>query len=239
MGINLKLCFVFLIILVVTKQISGQTAPTSSATMLSGEGPVIDGEILSDEIWQQVPAITELVQQMPNYGLPASEKTEVRIAYDDNNFYVSAVCYDSDPNNLAVTDVRRDATLTNTDAFIFIIDTYLDRQNGFVFGTNTVGIEYDAQVDNEGEGNFNNNRQQGGVIGGFNLNWDASWTVATQIGDYGWSAEFAIPLKTIRFRSGEDVKWGFNFQRNISKTNEIDYWSLVPLTMELKRLCQV
>lgn len=211
-------------------------SPTASATQLSGDGPIIDGEITADEVWRQVPAITELVQQMPNYGLPASEKTEVRIAYDLENLYVSAVCYDSSPNELAVTDVRRDANLTNTDAFIFVIDTYFDRQNGFVFGTNSVGIEYDAQVDNDGQGNFNNNRQQGGVIGGFNLNWDASWVVATQIGDYGWSAEFMIPLKTIRFKSGDDVKWGFNFQRNISKNNEIDYWSLLPLTFELRRI---
>lgn len=213
-----------------------QDAPVSNATALTGESPVIDGDILYDEVWQGVNPITELVQQMPNFGLPASEKTEVRIAYDDKNLYVSAVCYDSSPSELAVTDVRRDANLTNTDAFIFIIDTYFDRQNGFVFGTNTVGIEYDAQVDNEGQGNFNNNRQQGGVIGGFNLNWDASWVVATEVGDYGWSAEFMIPLKTIRFKSGEDLKWGFNFQRNISKNNEIDFWSPLPLTFELRRL---
>lgn len=216
--------------------IFGQDAPISSATALQGEGPIIDGDILNDEAWQGVAPITDLVQQMPNYGLPASEKTEVRIAYDDKNIYVSAVCYDNSPSELVVTDVRRDADLTNTDAFVFIIDTYFDRQNGFVFGTNSVGIEYDAQVDNEGQGNFNNNRQQGGVIGGFNLNWDASWVVATQVGDYGWSAEFMIPLKTIRFKSGEDLKWGFNFQRNISKNNEIDFWSLLPLTFELKRL---
>lgn len=232
---TLKICITICLGLFAT-QATGQEVPVSSATALSGEGPVIDGEILYDEIWQGVNPITELVQQMPNYGLPASEKTEVRIAYDSKNIYVSAVCYDSSPSELAVTDVRRDANLTNTDAFIFIIDTYFDRQNGFVFGTNSVGIEYDAQVDNEGQGNFNNNRQQGGVIGGFNLNWDASWTVATQVGEYGWSAEFMIPLKTIRFKSGEDLKWGFNFQRNISKNNEIDYWSLVPLTFELKRL---
>ena len=211
-------------------------APTTSATKLAGEGPIIDGDILNDEVWQQVPAITELIQQQPNLGFPSSEKTEVRIAYDDENFYVSAVCYDSNPGELAVTDVRRDANLDNTDAFVFIIDTYFDRQNGFVFGTNTVGIEYDAQVDNEGQGNFNNNRQQGGVIGGFNINWDASWTVATEVSDYGWSAEFLIPLKTIRFRSGDDIKWGFNFQRNISKNNEIDFWSPLPLTFELQRL---
>jgi len=145
------LVLLFTIYLVSYSSLSSQSAPITSATAFTGAVPEIDGDILNDEAWQTVAPITELVQQMPNYGLPASEKTEVRIAYDEKNLYVSAVCYDSSPSKLAVTDVRRDANLINTDAFIFIIDTYFDRQNGFVFGTNTVGIEYDAQVDNEGQ----------------------------------------------------------------------------------------
>jgi len=207
-----------------------------NAHQLSGSAPSIDGEIVNDAIWQSIPAITELKQQQPNFGLPASEKTEIRVAYDEKNLYVSAICFDSEAGNLVVRDARRDASLENTDAFLFVIDTYFDRQNGFIFGTNPSGIEYDAQLDNDGEGNFNNNRQQGGVIGGFNLNWDASWTVVTQTGDYGWSAEFQIPLKTIRFRSGEDLSWGINFQRNITKTNEISFWNVLPLGFGLKRV---
>lgn len=207
-----------------------------SAHQLSESYPTIDGDILNDPVWQTVPEISDLRQQQPNFGLPASEKTTIRVAFDEKHLYVSAVCYDSQPNSLVVRDARRDASLENTDAFLFVIDTYFDRQNGFIFGTNTSGIEYDAQIDNDGEGNFNNNRQQGGVIGGVNLNWDASWTVATETGDYGWSAEFKIPLKTIRFRSGENVKWGINFQRNITKTNELSFWNVLPLGFELKRV---
>ena len=97
-------------------------------------------------------------------------------------------------------------------------------------------MEYDAQIDNEGQGNFNQNRQQGGVIGGTNLNWDASWTVKTEIGDYGWSAEFAIPFRSLRFASGDNVTWGINFQRNISKTSETDYWASLPIGFDMKRL---
>ena len=133
-----------------------------------------------------------------------------------------------------VSDARRDANLDNTDAFIFILDTYKDGQNGFIFGTNSLGVEYDAQVDNEGQGNFNANRQQGGTIGGFNLNWDAAYEVKAKVGDYGWSAEFAIPLRTIRFQAGKD--WGINFRRNIRKTNEIVYWASLPIGFSLNRL---
>ena len=147
--------------------------------------PAIDGEVINDVVWQNISPIVDFWQTRPNAGQPASEKTEVRIAYTESTFYLSVVCYDSEPDKLVVSDSRRDASLDNTDGFIFILDTYNDSQNGFVFGTNSIGIEYDAQVDNEGQGNFNANRQQGGIIGGFNLNWDASWEVKAQVGDYG------------------------------------------------------
>ncbi len=200
------------------------------------EKPVIDGEVLTDPLWLTVNTLSEMVQNQPNWGLAPTEKTDIRIAYDATTFYLSVVCYDSTPEALVVSDARRDADLAGTDAFLFILDTYHDSQNGFVFGTNSVGIEYDAQVDNEGQGNFNNNRQQGGVIGGFNLNWDASWVVKTKVGDFGWSAEFAIPFKTLRFKSGENTTWGINFRRNIRKTNEINFWSQLPLGLDMKRL---
>ncbi|MDH3708256.1 MAG: DUF5916 domain-containing protein, partial [Cyclobacteriaceae bacterium] len=77
---------------------------------------------------------------------------------------------------------------------------------------------------------------QGGVIGGFNINWDASWEVSSQVGEYGWSAEFAIPLRTLRFNSGDNQTWGINFQRNIRKNNEIVYWAPLPLQFDIKRL---
>ncbi|MCK5700746.1 MAG: carbohydrate binding family 9 domain-containing protein, partial [Cyclobacteriaceae bacterium] len=198
--------------------------------------PTLDGEVINDPVWQMIMPIGDLIQTQPNSGQPASEKTEIRITYDASTFYLSVICYDSEPSKLVVSDARRDANLDNTDAFLFIIDTYHDKQNGFVFGTNSIGVQYDAQVDNEGQGNFNANRQQGGMIGGFNLNWDGSWEIETQVGDFGWSAEFAIPLKTIRFNSGDEQTWGTNFRRNIRKTNEIAYWALMPIEFDLKRL---
>ena len=89
-------------------------------------------------------------------------------------------------------------------------------------------MEYDAQIDNEGQGNFSNSRQQGGAVGGTNINWDAAWEVKTKKGDFGWSAEFAIPLRSIRFNGGENQSWGINFQRNISKRSETAFWANLP-----------
>jgi hypothetical protein len=209
--------------------------PSAAAVLLAAE-PRIDGDVIGDEVWQALTPIDQLWQVKPNSGYPASEKTEIRIGYNATTFYLSVVCYDAQPDKLVVSDARRDATLDNTDSFLFILDTYHDRQNGFLFGTNPIGIEYDGQVDNEGQGNFSANRMQAGVIGGFNINWDASWTVKSKVGDFGWSAEFAIPLRTLRFQAGENVVWGVNFQRNIRKTNEIAYWAPLPIQFDIKRL---
>lgn len=200
------------------------------------QDPVIDGEVINDPIWNTLPAVKDLIQLRPNYGAPVSEKTVIRVAYSATTFYVSVICYDRDAKNIVVSDSRRDADLNDEDSFLFIIDTYNDRQNGFLFGTNAQGMEYDAQIDNEGRGSFNGNRQQGGVIGGTNLNWDATWKVRSQLGDYGWSAEFAIPFRSLRFASGENKTWGLNFRRNISKNTETAFWTSLPLGFDMKRL---
>jgi len=200
------------------------------------DSPIIDGNIIGEKLWEKVPIIENLRQIKPDYGLPASEKTSIRVAYTNKSFYVAVVCYDKAPDKIVISDSRRDADLNDEDSFLFILDTYNDQQNGFLFGTNASGMEYDAQINNEGEGNFSSNRQQGGVIGGTNINWDASWEVKTESGDYGWSAEFSIPLRSIRFNSGTDKIWGINFQRNISKRSETAYWANLPLGFDIKRL---
>lgn len=230
---NLVFYFLILLTLSVSAQDYEQDRPVATANFLN-ERPEIDGDVLNDAIWQAITPFGDLVQTQPNFGRTASEKTEIRIAFTDDTFYLAVVCHDAQPQNLVVSDARRDANLDNTDAFIFIIDTYKDGQNGFIFGTNSLGVEYDAQVDNEGQGNFNANRQQGGTIGGFNLNWDAAFEVKSKVGDFGWSAEFAIPLRTIRFQAGKD--WGINFRRNIRKSNEIVYWAPLPIGFSLNRL---
>jgi len=209
--------------------------PSFNISQLSSD-PIIDGDVLNDEIWKAVTPITELIQIKPQFNVPASEKTEIRVAYSKGMFYVAVVCYDSNPETIVVSDSRRDSDLNDEDSFLFIIDTYNDQQNGFLFGTNADGMEYDAQIDNEGQGNFSANRQQQGVIGGTNINWDASWTVKTETGDYGWSAEFAIPLRSLRFNSGDNQTWGINFQRNISKNTETAFWASLPLGFDMKRL---
>ena len=199
--------------------------------------PKMDGDVLNDPAWESIPAITTFTQKSPDEGQIATEKMEVKVMYSDEIFYVSVVCYDSNPEGIVITDTRRDAVLSNSDSFLFILDTFKDQQNGYVFGTNAAGIEYDAQVSNGGEMiSISSSRQSVGTGAAFNINWDASWEVEAQVGDYGWSAEFAIPFKTLRYTSKKNQEWGINFQRTIARKKEVVYWSPIPRQFSLNRL---
>ena len=219
--------------LIVGNLFSQNSSLVSQAKIL----PIIDGEVINDDAWEGFSVIKAFTQKSPDEGTPSTEQTIVKIMYSEETFYVSVVCYDSDPNKIVITDTRRDAPLNNTDSFMFVLDTYQDQQNGFVFGTNAGGIEYDAQVSGGGEGmSISSTRQSVGIGANFNINWDAAWEVKTKIGDFGWSAEFAIPFKTLRFSSKKNQSWGANFQRTIARRNEHVFWSPIPRQFSLNRL---
>jgi hypothetical protein len=194
--------------------------------------PALDGDVLGDPVWQALPALTDFRQTRPDEGTPATERTEVRIAYDDRTLYIAVVCHDREPGQLVVNESRRDASLDDSDSFLVILDTYRDRQNGFVFGTNPAGLEYDGQVTSEGEGVGSGD----GGLGAFNLNWDGSWEVRARRGDFGWSAELAIPFRTLRYAGGNPQTWGANFQRNIRRRNEASFWAPLARNHDLSRL---
>jgi hypothetical protein len=203
------------------------------------EAPTLDGDVLGDPAWAQATPITGFTQEQPNEGQPSSERTEVRVIFTNDTLYIGAVMYDSDPSGIIVADTRRDSPLDDSDSFLMIVDTYRDRQNGFVFGTNPASIEYDGQVTNEGQGGGGlgfGQMQSGGSGSGFNLNWDGAWRVISRVHEKGWSAEFAIPFRTLRYPAGEVQTWGINFQRNIRRKNERTYWAPIPRQFNLYRL---
>jgi Domain of unknown function (DUF5916) len=213
-------------------------SPTVTATRVE-EPPTLDGNVLGDPAWQQAVPVSSFWQERPDEGQPASEKTEVRIVYTADTLYIGVVCFDREPDAIIVSDSRRDASLDETDSFQIILDTYRDRLNGFVFGTNPAGIEYDGQVTNEGVGGGGlgpGQRQQSGAGGGFNLNWDGAWDIRSSITEIGWTAEFAIPFRTLRFPSGANQAWGVNFQRNIRRRNERAFWAPISRQYTLYRL---
>jgi hypothetical protein len=208
-----------------------ESPPLAQAAAIAAP-PTVDGDVLGDPVWQGVPPLTDFWQTTPDEGRPASEATEVRIGFTADTLYLAVVCRDREPERVVANESRRDASLDDTDSFQFIFDTFRDRQNGFVFGTNPNGLEYDGQVANEGEGGG----FAGSELGGFNLNWDGSWTVRTALGDFGWSAEFAIPFRTLRYGKGAAQTWGLNLQRNIRRRNEKAYWAPLARNYSLHRV---
>ncbi len=236
---------IILAAVVIPSTLSAQTpqVPTFSAGKLdaSAEGPIIDGRV-NDAVWQSVPPYSTFTQQDPIEGEPASEKTEVRIIVGKGNVYIGIIAFDRDPSKIIVSQSRRDASLTETDSIVMVFDTFNDNQNAFVFGTNPLGIEYDGQVAREGQssgvsigGGGGGGTQRGG-ISAFNPNWDGDWTVKSQITERGWEAEMAIPLKTLRYQTGENQTWGFNVLRNIRHKNEQVYLAPIPRGFDIYRV---
>ena len=128
--------------------------------------------------------------------------------------------FDANPDLIITTDSRRDPSLADMDSFQMIFDTFHDKQNGFVFGTNAAGVQYDAQV------RFQGNQQ---------TSWDGSWDVATEVTETAWTAEFRIPLRTLRYGPAPQT-WGVNFFRNIQRTRERAYWAPIERVFNLGRL---
>ncbi|MGI9234389.1 MAG: DUF5916 domain-containing protein [Woeseiaceae bacterium] len=205
--------------------------PDLGATKLEF-APTLDGDVLGDKAWADAVPASEFWQVQPDEGMPSTQRTEVFVAYTEFALHVGVVAYDDEPSEVIVTDSRRDSDLNDSDAFFIVIDGLLDRQNGFVFATNAAGIEYDGQVTKEGSSDF------GSGGGGFNLNWDGTWSVKSRISDIGWSAEFEIPFRTLRYGSEERQDWGINFQRNIRRNNEIAYWAPLERNRNLYRVSE-
>src|SRR6185295_5475598 len=126
-------------------------APPISRPTVITTAPLIDGR-LDDEVWQRAQTIEGFTQREPRIGEDVSERTVVRIMTDGEALYVGAWLYDRNPGGIVPGEKIRDALLTNSDYFGIILDTYHDRQNGFIFATTPSGIEYDGQVTKEGEG---------------------------------------------------------------------------------------
>jgi hypothetical protein len=230
LGLNAVLCCALAAVAPASRAWAQQTPPpapqseparpvsVASAVQVT-DPPAIDG-VLDDRQWEDATPLTDFVQAEPFEGRPASEDTEVRIVYDAQAIYIAVVCHDSDPSQIVTTSTRRDAGLDDMDSFQIIFDTFRDQQNGFVFGTNAAGIQYDAQV-----------RSQGSQT----ESWDGSWEVKTRTGDTGWTAEFRIPLRTLRYGPSPQT-WGVNFFRNIQRRRERTYWSPLERIYTLGRL---
>jgi hypothetical protein len=183
-----------------------------------GGAITIDGR-LDEAAWRTADVAGDFRQRQPVEGAPATERTEVRVLYDDAAIYVGARMYDSHPESIAAPLGRRDAS-PPSDEFYVQLDSYHDRRTAFVFCVTPSGVKTDLLISN-------------GVQ--TDVSWDAVWEVATRVDSAGWTAEYRIPLSQLRFSmppGGGDAElvWGANFIRWISRKGEDSQWSLIPAT---------
>jgi len=224
--------------LLMLPQLVASQGPTATARPVATP-PVIDGR-LTEAAWLEATPVTGFIQRELHEGAPVTERTEVRIITDGQALYIGAWLYDTDPAGIVTGERVRDGDISKSDYFGILLDTYRDRQNGFVFTTTPAAIEYDAQVVNEGSGGGvqlpGQTSAMAGALGGFNLNWDGTWTVATSVDSGGWYAEFRIPFTTLRYGTGEAQKWGLNLVRSIRRKNEEAFWSFIPRQFSLNKI---
>jgi hypothetical protein len=186
--------------------------------MVPGDRIDLDGR-LDEPIWQRATPATDFIQQDPDNGQPATERTEVRILYDADALYMGVTCFDDEPDKWLGYQRRRDEFLSADDRFMWTIDTYLDARSAYFFETNPSGLMGDALQN----GNVNNRQ------------WDGIWNERVRRSEIGWTIEVQIPFRTLNFNPDLD-SWGINFQRTVRRKNEESLWSGWARNQGLRRM---
>ncbi len=216
-----------LIVLPAGQALAGQALPPDHGALTYravrvDTPPVLDGD-LSDAAWRGAAVISTLVQQVPTPGAPPSEKTEVRLVYDDAALYVAFDVHESDPALATRTMLRYryDSIWRLDDVVRIAFDPFHEHRRGYVFSFNALGTKQDSQADN----------------GVWQPTWDEVWDVRTRQSDTGWSAEARIPFRIIRFpEARQEHVWGLQIERLIKRRNEGLRWAPTPSTFPLTRL---
>jgi hypothetical protein len=176
----------------------------------------IDG-VLDEAIWAQAPAATGFRQRWPADGAPASEETEVRVAYDGRAIYFGLVMHDAEPERIMRSILHREGRIDKDDRVIIALDTYQDRRSAYIFELNPFGTQGDAHFTNER------------LIFPDDWMWEGVYESAARITERGWELEVAVPLTTIRFDPQNAGGMGVAFYRSIRRKNEEVTWPHIPL----------
>ena len=180
------------------------------ARIAGSEAPKIDGDI-SDPVWSKATRIDKFYQTIPVRGARPSELTVVYVAFDENNLYFAFDCRDSQPDNILATVMQRDRELWQDDNIRIYLDPYDSARDAMAFMVNSLGTQMDILIEN------NSN---------FYPEWDTIWDVEARRTDDGWTAEMAIPFRSISFDPGVD-EWGFEIMRQMRHKNETVRWSQI------------
>lgn len=194
--------------------IDPETFAAMAHRLSPGEKIEIDGRL--DEVaWQTAPVQGNFIQREPDLGLPATQKTEFRILYDDKQLYIGIWAFDTEPDKITASEMKRDSLLRKSDQIKINLDTFHDKRNGFYFSTNPLGALKDA-----------NETENGRVI---NYDWNAVWRNKTSRDEKGWYVEIAVPFSQLRFKGGPgESTWGLNICRILLRRNEDSYWVPFP-----------
>ena len=166
----------------------------------------MDGR-LDDEAYREVPAITEMIQATPVPGAPSTDRTEAWVLFDEENLYISLRCW-QDPTRIVGNDMRRDNNnISRHDHIAIAFDTFYDGRNGYQFNISAAGGLRDGLVTNER----------------YDANWNGVWDGAASRFDGGWTAEMAIPFKTLRYAPGRSQTWHLQIRRFLAAKNETVY----------------
>ena len=182
-------------------------------TVVNGTAPHIDGE-LDDAAWTQVSPITDFVQKDPSEGSPPSQRTELRLLYDDNALYVAARMHHTNPRSIRRAVTRRDGD-SDAEVLVVSLDTYMDRRTAYSFALSSGGVRKDYYHSQDSED-------------GAELTFDPVWQGRTRIDSLGWTAEMRIPFSQLRFGRKQEQVWGLQVKRAMPDKNETDYWVLIP-----------
>ena len=175
-------------------------------------GPILVDGILNEEVWKSDVAVTQFVQKDPDQGVAPRQRTEVRLAFDDDALYVGARMYDTAPDSVIARLCRRDNT-ANSDAFSVMVDPFHDKRTGYYFMVNAAGVLSDGVL-------MNDEWDDG--------SWDGVWQARAKRDGQGWSCEMRIPFSQMRFRAANPMVWGVNFQRWTMRYNEQDAMVYTP-----------
>lgn len=215
--------------------LGGPVAAAVSAGALAGrpsvnasfaaEPPTVDGT-LDDAIWRSAARLTEFVQVAPVEGDPATEDTEVFVAFDSTHLYLGMHAHYSNPGMVRASRVDRDRASYSDDTISIYFDTFLDQQRAFVFTLNGYGVQGDSLMGGSRGGGFRGGGGGGGVPRG-DRSWDALFESGGVLVDDGWTAELAIPFKSLRYPSNDTHRWGFQVARSIRGKDETVVWAPV------------
>ncbi|MGH9331408.1 MAG: sugar-binding protein [Vicinamibacterales bacterium] len=181
----------------------------------------IDGR-LDDEAWTAAADLGALTQREPREGTEPSERTSVKLLFDEDALYIAVVCFDSNPGAIVRAQMTRDADQAQDDNIEIVLDTFLDHRNGYYFQVNALGAQADGLISNNNEPN---------------KEWDGIWNAKAEVTADGWTAEIAIPFKTLNFDPSQPG-WGFNLQRTIRRKQETIRWRAARQNMRLAQMSE-